>query len=133
MIAHGADLKKLYDPADQLADTVLSKTELRKGQTVLHIAGANGGSHVVEYLVAHGVSPAIKNDHGETAFMLADEQELFRYKLEREGGTDGINLKAVRNYDSTNAFKRALGLKNQIVGDTVASNDPPASETRTKP
>ncbi len=52
---HGANLKMIYDPGDQLADTVEAKAEVRKNETVLHIAGAAGAADVIEYLVAQGV------------------------------------------------------------------------------
>ena len=85
MVAHGADLKKTYNDADQIPDPVLSKTEPRKNQTILHIAASGGAGAVGEYLIHHGVPAGAKNDHGETALQLADEQELFRWRYIKEG------------------------------------------------
>ena len=134
MVAHGADLKKIYNDADQVPDPILSKTEPRKNQTILHIAASGGAGAVAEYLIHQGVPADVKNDHGETALQLADEQELFRWRYIKEGagGTD-LKPSEARSYDTTNALKRALGLRDQIVSSTVASNDAPAGEAKAKP
>jgi len=117
MVAHGANLKMIYNPGDKLADTVEARAEERRNETVLHIAGAAGATDVIEYLVAKGVPTDVVNDHGETAFQTADNQEVLRFKLTREGavGKDG-DLNAKRITETTDAFKRALGIKK------VASN-----------
>ena len=115
MVAHGANLKMIYNPADQLADTVEAKAEPRKYETVLHIAGAAGAADVIEYLVAQGVPTDVVNDHGETALQTADNQEVLRWKLTREGtvGKDG-NPGAKRISETTDAFKRAMRIKTKV-------------------
>jgi ankyrin repeat protein len=112
MVAHGANLQMIYNPADRLADTVEAKAEARKNETVLHIAGAAGAADVIEYLVAQGVPIDVVNDHGETALQTADNQEVLRWKLTKEGtvGKDG-DPGAKRISETTDAFKKALRIK----------------------
>jgi len=118
MAAHGANLKMIYNPGDQLADTVEAKAEVRKNETVLHIAGAAGASDVIEYLIAQGVPTDVVNDHGETALQTADNQEVLRWKLTKEGtvGKDG-NPGAKRISETTDAFKKAMHIKTQVAGN----------------
>ena len=115
MAAHGANLKVIYNPGDQLADTVEAKAEVRKNETVLHIAGAAGAADVIEYLVAQGVPTDVVNDHGETALQTADNQEVLRWKLTKEGtvGKDG-DPGAKRISETTDAFKKALRIKTKV-------------------
>ncbi len=118
MVAHGADVKMIYNPGDKLADTVEARAEERKNETVLHIAGAAGATDVIEYLVAQGVPTNVVNDHGETALQTADNQEVVRWKLTREGavGKDG-DLNAKRLTETTDAFKKALGIKAKVASN----------------
>jgi ankyrin repeat protein len=115
MVAHGANVKMIYNPGDKLADTVEARAEERKNETVLHIAGAAGATDVIEYLVAQGVPTDVVNDHGETALQTADNQEVVRWKLTREGavGKDG-DLNAKRITETTDAFKKAMGIKTKV-------------------
>ena len=72
---------------------------------------AGGAASVVEYLIAQGVPTDTKNDHGETAMKLADDQEVFRYKRDIEG-RGGISVKnPTRSTATTDAFKRAMQRK----------------------
>jgi len=118
MVAHGANLKMIYNPGDKLADTVEARAEERRNETVLHIAGAAGATDVIEYLVAQGVPTDVVNDHGETALQTADNQEVVRWKLTREGavGKDG-DLNAKRISETTDAFKKAMGIKTKVVSN----------------
>jgi len=118
MVAHGADVKMIYNPGDKLADTVEARAEERKNETVLHIAGAAGATDVIEYLVVQGVPTDVVNDHGETALQTADNQEVLRWKLTREGavGKDG-DPDAKRITETTDAFKKAMGIKTKVVSN----------------
>ena len=118
MVAHGANVKMIYNPGDKLADTVEARAEERKNETVLHIAGAAGATDVIAYLVAQGVPTDMVNDHGETALQTADNQEVVRWKLTREGavGRDG-DLNAKRISETTDAFKKALGIKTKVASN----------------
>jgi ankyrin repeat protein len=118
MVAHGANLKMIYNPGDQLADTVEAKAEARKNETVLHIAGAAGATDVIEYLVAQGVPTDVVNDHGETALQTADNQEVLRWKLTKEGtvGKDG-DPSAKRISETTDAFKKAMRIKTNVANN----------------
>ena len=119
MVAHGANLKMIYNPGDKLADTVEARAEERRNETILHIAGAAGANtDVIEYLVAQGVPTDVVNDHGETALQTADNQEVVRWKLTREGGVgkDG-DLNAKRLTETTDAFKKALGIKTKVASN----------------
>lgn len=107
MVAHGADLKKRYDPIDELSDPVEPKTQPRKGQTILHIAAVSGGEWVVPYLAEQGAPVAAKNSAGETAFDLADAQELFRFRKDSEGPVGGNEKKpAKRETQTSDALKK---------------------------
>jgi ankyrin repeat protein len=112
MVAHGANVKMIYNVGDRLPDTVESKAEARKNQTVLHIAAASDATDVIEYLVAQGVPTDVVNDHGETALQAALNQELVRWKIAREGavGKDG-DPNAVLAHATSDAVKKAMGIK----------------------
>ena len=118
MVAHGANLKMIYDPGDRLADTVQARAEARRHETVLHIAGAAGATDVIEYLVAQGVPTDVVNDHGETALQTADNQEVVRWKLTKEGavGKDG-DPNAKRISETTDAFKKAMRIKTKVASN----------------
>lgn len=85
MVAGGAEVKMIFHPTQPIADPLESKSEPRRNQTVLHIAAAAGASNVIEYLVSAGAPLDALNDHNETAFRLADDQELFRWRAAIEG------------------------------------------------
>ena len=108
MAAHGADLQMTYNPADKLADPVEPKSEVRRNQNALHIAAAAGVSQVAEFLAGHGVSPSAKNDHGETPLQLADEQEIFRYKVKKEGPLGMGDPHAVRSTATSDVIRKAM-------------------------
>jgi cytohesin len=107
MVAHGADLKKRYDPIDELSDPVEPKTQPRKGQTILHIAAVSGGEWVIPYLAEKGAPVGAKNSAGETAFDLADAQELFRFRKDSEGPVGGNEKKPdKRETQTSDALKK---------------------------
>jgi ankyrin repeat protein len=108
MAAHGADLQMTYNPADKLADPVEPKAEVRRNQNALHIAAAAGVSQIAEFLAGHGVSPNAKNDHGETPLQLADEQEIFRYKVKKEGPLGMGDPNAVRSTATSDVIRKAI-------------------------
>jgi ankyrin repeat protein len=136
MVAGGADAKMLFNPTEPIADPVESKSEPRKNQTVLHLAAAAGASSIIEYLVSLDVPLEAVNGHGETAYQLADKQELFRWRRSIESAnTDTLaNIIATlapaaaaalaanpgpprqapaRTTQTTDAFKRAIASKTQ--------------------
>ena len=115
MVAHGANVKMIYNVGDRLPDTVESKAEERKNQTVLHIAAAADAAGVIEYLVAQGVPTDVVNDHGETALQAALNQELVRWKIAKEGavGKDG-DLNAVLAHETSDTVKKAMGIKTKV-------------------
>jgi ankyrin repeat protein len=125
MVAHGADLTMRYSPLDKVAGTDERKADAypRGDETILHIAAVPGANFVVEYLAAKGVPLDARNDHGQTAPELADEQEVFRFKHDKEGphgvGLEGENAGKVivRETQTTNAFKRAMGLKTHVASE----------------
>jgi len=108
MTAHGADLKKRYDPIDELSDPVQPKTEPRSRETILHIAGVSAADWVVPFLAAHGAPLDAKNSLGETPLQLADEQERFRYAKDSEGPLGGGigKEKVFRETQTTDALKK---------------------------
>ena len=122
MVAHGADLKMIYNPVDKVAGTDPLKADAypRGNETILHIAAIPGANYVVEYLAQQGVPLDAKNSLGQTALQLADEQEQFRFMHDKEGphgiGLEGANKGKVivRETQTTDAFKRAMGLKTHI-------------------
>lgn len=118
MVARGANVKMIYNPGDRLPDTVESKAEARKNQTVLHIAAAAGASEVIEYLVAKGVPTNVVNDHGETVLQAALNQELVRFKIAREGavGRDG-DPNAVLGHETSDVIKKAMGIKSKVASN----------------
>jgi ankyrin repeat protein len=107
MVAHGADLKKRYNPIDEISDPVEPKTQSRSAETILHIAGVSAADWVIPYLAAHGAPLDAKNSLGETPLELADEQERFRYAHDREGPLGGGigKEKVFRETQTTNALK----------------------------
>lgn len=115
--AHGADAKMRFDPSDKIPDPVKSVAEIRKNETVLHIAAISGANYVVPFLVAQGVPLDARNDHGETALDLADAQERFRYARAKEaaGNMDKKGTEIVRETQTSDAFKK-------LKGSSVASN-----------
>jgi ankyrin repeat protein len=125
MAAHGADLSMRYNPADKVAGTDALKADAypRGGETILHIAAIPGANYVVEYLAKKGVPLDARNDHGQTALQLAEEQELFRYLHDKEGphgvGPEGENAGKVivRETQTSDAFKRAMGLKTHVASN----------------
>jgi uncharacterized protein len=118
MVAHGANVKMIYNVADRLPDTVESKAEARKNQTVLHIAAAADAADVIEYLVAQGVPTDVVNDHGETALQAALNQEVVRWKIAKEGavGKDG-DPNAVLSHATSDAVKKAMGIKAKVASN----------------
>ena len=79
---------------------------------------AAGGADVIEYLVAQGVPTDVVNDHGETALQTADNQEVLRWKLTKEGtvGKDG-DPGAKRISETTDAFKKAMRIKSKVASN----------------
>jgi ankyrin repeat protein len=118
MVAHGANVKMIFNVGDRLPDTVESKAEARKNQTVLHIAAAADAAGVIEYLVAQGVPTDVVNDHGETALQAALNQELVRWKIAKEGavGKDG-DPNAVLAHETSDAVKKAMGIKTKVASN----------------
>ena len=125
MVAHGADLAMRYSPADKIAGTDERKADAypRGNETILHIAAIPGANFVVEYLAGKGVPLDARNDHGQTPLELADEQEVFRFKHDKEGphgiGLEGENAGKVivRETQTTEAFKRAMGMKTHVASN----------------
>jgi ankyrin repeat protein len=119
MAAHGANAKMLFNPSDKIPDPVKSVAEVRKNETVLHIAAISGANYVVPFLAAQGVALDARNDHGETAMDLADAQERFRYARAKEaaGNMDRKGTEIQRETQTSNAFKALTGK-----GNSVASN-----------
>ena len=112
-------------PLDKVAGTDERKADAypRGNETILHIAAVPGANFVVEYLAGKGVPLDARNDHGQTALELAEEQEVFRYKHDKEGphgfGLEGENAGKVivRETQTTDAFKRAMGIKARIASN----------------
>jgi ankyrin repeat protein len=125
MVAHGADLKMRYNPVDKIAGTDPLKADAypRGNETILHIAAIPGANYVVEYLAQQGVPLEAKNSLNQTALQLADEQEQFRFLHDKEGphgiGLEGENKGKVivREIQTTDAFKRAMGLKTHVAAN----------------
>jgi ankyrin repeat protein len=108
MVAHGADLAMIYNPADKIADPVEPKSEVRRNQNALHIAAAAGASRVAAFLAGHGVPLEAKNDHGEAPLQLAEDQEVFRYKAQKEGPVGLGNANAVRSTATSDVIRKAM-------------------------
>lgn len=125
----GGDFTKTYDPSDEIADPVESKTLQRRKQTLLHIAGAAGASDAVPYLASMGVPLEARNAQGETALDLADQQEIYRYKAKLEGAVGVGQKNVVRETRTTDAFK-ALGAK---LGTRSAAASAAAPKQRSEP
>jgi hypothetical protein len=112
----------IYNPVDKVAGTDPLKADAypRGNETILHIAAIPGANYVVEYLAQQGVPLDAKNSLGQTALQLADEQEQFRFMHDKEGphgiGLEGANKGKVivRETQTTDAFKRAMGLKTHV-------------------
>jgi ankyrin repeat protein len=125
MVVHGADLKMRYNPVDKIAGTDPLKADAypRGNETILHIAAIPGANYVVEYLAQQGVSLEAKNSLNQTALQLADEQEQFRFLHDKEGphgiGLEGENKGKVivRETQTTDALKRAMGLKTHVAAN----------------
>jgi ankyrin repeat protein len=125
MVGHGADLKMRYNPLDKVAGTDPLKADAypRGNETILHIAAVPGANYVVEYLAKQGVPLDAKNSFNQTALELADEQEQFRFMHDKEGphgiGLEGENKGKVivRETRTTDAFKRAMGLKTHVAAN----------------
>jgi ankyrin repeat protein len=113
LVAHGADLAMIYNPTDKIPDPVKSIAEIRKNQTILHIAAIAGAWRVVPVLAAQGVPLDAKNDRGETALDLADAQERFRYaiKVQALGNADKKADGVARETQTSDAIKAAMGRK----------------------
>ena len=117
LVNHGADLQMIYNPADKIADPVLSKAEARKNETILHMAAIAGANYVVGLLAKKGAPVTVKNDHGETPLDLADAQEQFRFAHDKEGAL-GIGLSNVKKETQTSdAIKRVLGIKAKVASN----------------
>ncbi|HEX3701089.1 MAG TPA: ankyrin repeat domain-containing protein [Phenylobacterium sp.] len=108
MAAHGADFNRRYNPIDEISDPVEPKTQARKDETILHIAGVSAADWVIPFLAAHGAPVDAKNSLGETPLQLADAEERFRYAHDREGPLGGgIGKEAVRREtQTTDALKK---------------------------
>lgn len=91
MVARGADLKLLYNPADMIPDRKEAKALPRREQTIMHLAALAFAVDVIPYLCELGVPLAEKNALGETPLILADNQEVVEVALALEGAvrTDG--------------------------------------------
>ena len=95
MVAGGADIRQIFNTIDEFPDPVESKTQQRKGQSILHIAGAAGADWTIPYLASQGAPVNLRNNLGETAFDIADSQERYRFARMMEGrsGADKDGLK----------------------------------------
>lgn len=113
LVAHGANLKMIFNPADKVPDPVQSIAEIRKTQTILHLAAIAGAFRVVPYLAAQGVPVEARNDRGETALDLADAQERFRLaiKIQALGNADKKADGVIRDTQTSDAVKKAMGHK----------------------
>lgn len=113
LAAHGASTTMIYNPSDKVPDPVKSIAEIRKNETILHIAAIAGAWKVAPYLAAQGVPLEAKNDRGETALDLADAQERFRYaiKVQALGNADKKADGVVRDTQTSDAFKALMGKK----------------------
>lgn len=108
MVAHGADLKMIFNPTDHFADPVKPISLPRGNQTIMHIAAGARGPEVIEYLYSLGVPLDTKNSMGETPFDLADEQERYREAAAKEGAEDKPDRHVVRDTSTTDAIKKLL-------------------------
>lgn len=119
LMAHGADLTMIYNPSDKVPDPVKSIAEIRKNQTILHLAAIAGAYRVVPVLAAHGVPLDAKNDHGETALDLADAQERFRYaiKVQALGNIDKKADGVVRETRTSDVFKALMEKKSKLAAN----------------
>lgn len=119
LVAHGANVSMLYNPADKIPDPVESIAEIRKNQTILHIAAIAGAYRVVPYLAAQGVPVEAKNDRGETPLDEADAQERFRYaiKVQALGNADKKADGVVRETQTSDAFKTLTGKKRKVAAN----------------
>jgi ankyrin repeat protein len=119
MAAHGADFALRYNPSDKIPDPVQSVAEIRKNETILHIAAISGADYVIPFLAARGVPLDAANDHNETALDLADAQERFRYARAKEaaGNRDSKGADIVRETQTSDALKKL-----KAKGNKLASN-----------
>lgn len=97
-VLEGAGLRPIDQPSvgegsDQSA--VLEQlNSLWNGETVLHVAAANGCSLLVPILMHYGANPVVKNDSGHTPYLVAgskDVRDSFRRFM--------ANHPAAYNYD----------------------------------
>lgn len=110
LVAHGADLKRLYNPTEKIPDPVEPITLPRQNQTILHIAALGGSTAVIEYLHSKGVPLDVKNSAGETPLDLADHQERYREAIERQGAEGDVEKlkKVVRQTVVTDAIRKLI-------------------------
>jgi ankyrin repeat protein len=110
MVARGADLAALYNPADKIPDPVESIALPRQNQTIMHIAALAGTPALLEYLHSQGARLELKNSMGETPLDLADHQERYREARQRENAEgDPERLRTiVRQTAVTDAIKKLL-------------------------
>jgi ankyrin repeat protein len=108
MVARGADLTAIYNPADHFADPVKPISLTRQNQTIMHIAAGAGAPDVIEYLYSLGVGLTARNSTGETPLDLADHQERYHEAREREGAEDKPDKKVVRDTATTDIIKKLL-------------------------
>jgi cytohesin len=122
LVAYGADVKMRYGPLDEISDPMESKTQKRTNQTILHIAAVSGAEWVIEYLMRQGAPMDEKNDLGETAFDLANAQELYRFRKDSEGPIGESEKKPSKRETQTSAALKALtqdGLASVDAGSQV--------------
>jgi ankyrin repeat protein len=119
LAAHGADLAMIYNPSDKIPDPVKSIAEIRKNETILHIAAIHGADRVIPFLAAQGVKLDAKNDRGETALDLADSQERFRYaiKVQALGNVDKKADGVVRETKTSDVLKTLTGKKPKLAAN----------------
>jgi len=119
LAAHGADFTRIYNPGDKIPDPVKSIAEIRRNQTILHIAAIAGAYQVAPFLAAHGVALDARNDRGETALDLADAQERFRYaiKVQALGNADKKADGVVRDTRTSDVFKTLMGKKGKLAAN----------------
>jgi ankyrin repeat protein len=119
LMAHGANLAMIYNPSDKVPDPVKSIAEIRKRQTILHLAAIAGAYRVVPYLAEQGAVIDAKNDRGETPLDLADAQERFRYaiKVQALGNADKKADGVMRETQTSDAFKTLMGKKPKVAAN----------------
>jgi ankyrin repeat protein len=113
MADHGAIMTTIYAPAEKIEAPGLDRAQLRKGQTITHIAAEALAYRVIALLAAHGAPLEAKNTLGETPLDIAESMERTRYaSTTRALGNSDLKIDKVwRETKTSDALKTLIAKK----------------------